>query len=175
MLGFNIKPYRHEESIALQAFRGEGFSCGQIDNGKIETNIPLSSKRGNILILQNRWEKTHRICCVWKQPAVHTPVYIHTYKYSIFALYTTLFTAFTSACSVTKLCLTLYDPINCNLPGSSVHGIFHTRILERVAISSRGSSWPRNQTHVFWISCIGRWILDHWATWEALYKHVSLL
>ena len=86
MLGFNIKPYRHEESIALQAFRGEGFSCGQIDNGKIETNIPLSSKRGNILILQNRWEKTHRICCVWKQPAVHTPVYIHTYKYSIFAL-----------------------------------------------------------------------------------------
>ena len=27
---------------------------------------------------------------------------------------------------------------------------------------SRGSSWPRNQTHVSWVSCIGRWILYHW-------------
>ena len=37
-------------------------------------------------------------------------------------------------------------------PGSSVHGIFQARLLERVAISfSRGSSWPRNRTH---ISCI---------------------
>ena len=34
-----------------------------------------------------------------------------------------------------------------SLPGSSVHGIFQARILERVAISSsRGSSWPRDQT-----------------------------
>ena len=38
-------------------------------------------------------------------------------------------------------CLTLYDPIDYSLPGSSVHGISHTRILEWVAISaSRGSS-----------------------------------
>ena len=46
-------------------------------------------------------------------------------------------------------------------PGSSVQGISQARI----AISySRGSSWPKDQTH---ISCIGRWILYHWATWEA--------
>ena len=32
--------------------------------------------------------------------------------------------------------------------------------------SSRGSSWPRDQTCV---SCIGRWILYHWDTWEALF------
>ena len=46
--------------------------------------------------------------------------------------------------------------------GSSIHGISQARILKWVAISfSRGSSWLRDQTHV---SCIGRWILYHWAT-----------
>ena len=46
--------------------------------------------------------------------------------------------------------------------GSSVHGASQARILEWVAISfSRGFSWPRDQTRV---SCIGRWILYHWAT-----------
>ena len=33
---------------------------------------------------------------------------------------------------------------------------------------SRGSSWSRDQTHVSCVSCIGRWILYHWATWENL-------
>ena len=38
-------------------------------------------------------------------------------------------------------CPTLCDPMNCSLPGSSVHGILEARILEWVAISiSRGSS-----------------------------------
>ena len=46
--------------------------------------------------------------------------------------------------SVTKSCLTLCDPMDCGLPGSSVHGISQTRILEWVATSfSRGSSNPR--------------------------------
>ena len=44
------------------------------------------------------------------------------------------------------------DPMDCNLPGSSVHGISQARILEWVAISfSRGSSQPRDRTRV---SCI---------------------
>ena len=37
-------------------------------------------------------------------------------------------------CSITQSFLTLCDPMDCDLPGSSVHGILHTRILERVAI-----------------------------------------
>ena len=58
----------------------------------------------------------------------------------------------------------LCDPVDCSLPGSSAHGISQARILERVAISfSRGSSQPKDRTC---ISCIGRWILYHWATWE---------
>ena len=36
-------------------------------------------------------------------------------------------------------CLTLCDPVDCSLPGSSLHGILQARILEWVAISfSRG-------------------------------------
>ena len=43
----------------------------------------------------------------------------------------------------------LCDPMNCSLPGSSVHGISQARILEWVTISfSRASSWPRNWTCV---------------------------
>ena len=38
---------------------------------------------------------------------------------------------------------TLCDSMDCSLPGSSIHGILQTRILEWVAMpSSRGSSWP---------------------------------
>ena len=49
-------------------------------------------------------------------------------------------------CSVDQLCLC--DPMDCSLPGSSVHGIFQARILERVAISSsRASSRPTSNQH----------------------------
>ena len=55
--------------------------------------------------------------------------------------------------------------MNCSLPGSSVHGVSQARIMEGVAISfSRGSSQPNDQTC---ISCIGRQVLYHPATWEA--------
>ena len=46
--------------------------------------------------------------------------------------------------SVTQSCPTLWDPMACSLPGSSIHGILQARILEWVATSFfRGSSWPR--------------------------------
>ena len=45
-----------------------------------------------------------------------------------------------------------FNPMDCSLPGSSVHGILQARILEWAAISfSMGSSRPRDQTC---ISCI---------------------
>ena len=50
---------------------------------------------------------------------------------------------------VAQSCLTLCDPMDCILPGSSVHGVLQARILEWVAISfSRGSFQPRDWTHV---------------------------
>ena len=36
---------------------------------------------------------------------------------------------------VTQSCLTLCDPVDCSLPGSSIHGIFQARSLEWTAIS----------------------------------------
>ena len=67
---------------------------------------------------------------------------------------------------VAQLYLTLCDPMDCSLPGSSVHGIFQARVLEWVAISfSRWSSQPRDQTRVSHIA--GR-RFTIWATREHL-------
>ena len=51
--------------------------------------------------------------------------------------------------NVTQLCLTLYDPLDYSLLGSSVHRILQTRILEWIAIPfSREFSQPRDRTQV---------------------------
>ena len=72
-------------------------------------------------------------------------------------------------CLVARWCLTLCDPMDWSLPGFFLHGISQARILEQVAISfSRGSSQPRDWTCISCISCIGRRILYHWVTGEAL-------
>ena len=80
---------------------------------------------------------------------------------------------FTCVCMYAQLYLPLCDPMDCNPPGSSVHGIFQAKILEWIAISYfRGSSQPTDQTHVSCISCTDRQILYHCATWEApIYIH----
>ena len=53
---------------------------------------------------------------------------------------------------VTQSCLTLCNPRDCSLLGSSVHGILQARTLEWIAIPfSRGSSRSKDQT---WIFCI---------------------
>ena len=82
-------------------------------------------------------------------------------------------------------CLVFCNPMDCSLPGFSVHGIFQARILEWVAISfSRRSSQPMIlQSRILewvaippsrgdlldpgiepmshYVSCIGRWVLYH--------------
>ena len=75
------------------------------------------------------------------------------------------------ACMLSHVCIQLFvtqwtaafqDPLSM--------GFLQARILESTA-HFRGSSWPRDQTRV---SCIGRWILYHLATWEA-YHFLKLL
>ena len=70
-----------------------------------------------------------------------------------------------------KCCLVMSNslrPLWTSPPGSSDHGIFQARILGWVTISfARGSSRPRDQTHISCDSCISRWFLYHWATSEA--------
>ena len=60
-----------------------------------------------------------------------------------------LLSLFESESEVAQSCPTLCNPMDCNLPSSSVHGIFQATILEWAAISfSTGSSQPRDQTQV---------------------------
>ena len=54
-----------------------------------------------------------------------------------------------SESEVAQSCLTLCDPMDCSLPGSSVHGIFQAVVLEWISIYfSRGSSRLRDPTRV---------------------------
>ena len=72
-----------------------------------------------------------------------------------------------SEIEVTQSCLTFWDPMDGNLPSSSVHRIFQARVVEWVAISfSRRSSWPRDRTQVSRL--VGR-CFTIWATREDLF------
>ena len=70
---------------------------------------------------------------------------------------------------VARSCLTLCDPMNCSLLGSTVHGVFQARVLEWIAISFSGvSSWPRDPTLGSCVSCIAGELSTCWATGEAI-------
>ena len=72
----------------------------------------------------------------------HTHTHTHTYVYTHISGKVKL--------KVTQSRLTLCNPMDCSLPGSSVHGIFQTRILEWVTVPfSRGSSQPRDWSQVY--------------------------
>ena len=67
---------------------------------------------------------------------------------------------------VAQSCLTVCDPMDCSLPGFSVHGIFQATVLEWGAISfSRGASWPSDLTQVSRVADRG---FTLWATRESL-------
>ena len=70
---------------------------------------------------------------------------------------------------VAHLCPTLCNPMDCSLPGSSVHGILQARILEWTAIPFyRGCSQPTDQIQVsriadgFFTISANREALEHW-------------
>ena len=71
-----------------------------------------------------------------------------------------------SACSDAKLCLTLGNPMDCSLTGSSVHGISQARILEWVAIFFSKEMFLTQGLNPGFLHC--RQILYHWTTYEAL-------
>ena len=90
------------------------------------------------------------------QGSVILPLYSHTHFYPtstpcsfpgnhllVLHFYNSHFKNVESESEVAQSYLTLCDPIDCSLPGSSVHGIFQARVQEWIAISfSRGSSNP---------------------------------
>ena len=76
---------------------------------------------------------------------------------------------------IIRLCLTLCDPVDYSLSGSSVLGIFQARISEWIALSScRGSSRPRDQTRVSCVSCTAEGLFTRWAIREARDSEMSV-
>ena len=61
------------------------------------------------------------------------------------------------------------NPIDCSLPGSSVHGIFQARILEQVAVPFfRGSPRPRYQTCISHVSALVGRFFTHCSTMHTM-------
>ena len=69
---------------------------------------------------------------------------------------------------LTQSFLNLWNPMDCRRPGSSVHEILQARIPEWVAISLfRGSSQPRDGTHISCNSCIAGGLFTTEPLWKA--------
>ena len=64
-----------------------------------------------------------------------------------------------SESEVARLCLTLRDPMDCSLPGSSVHGIFQARALEWVAIAFSAELTSLNNLNGL---SLQKWVLAVW-------------
>ena len=77
----------------------------------------------------HRWQPT-RLPCLWDSPGKNTGVGCHFLLQCM---------KVKSESEVAQSCPTLSDPMDCNLPGSSAHGIFQARVLELVAIAFSGN------------------------------------
>ena len=103
---------------------------------------------------------------VWKEPSVSN-LYSHPITFSLLLF---LFLKNTKW-SVSRLVVSVCDPVDFSPPSSSVHGILQAIILEWVAIPfSWGSSWLRDQ---IWVPYIAGRFFTIWATREAL-KYYSI-
>ena len=76
----------------------------------------------------HRWQPT-RLPCPWDSPGKNTGVGCHFLLQCM---------RVKSESEVAQSCPTLSDPMDCSLPGSSVHGIFQARVLEWGAIAFSG-------------------------------------
>ena len=95
-----------------------------------------------LLVETHWWTVAHGLCCphifhLWRLEGPGDPGKTVTKTKALSRVHAKLL----------QLCLTLCDPMDHSLPGSSVHWILQARILEWVAVpSSKGSSWRRDQT-----------------------------
>ena len=78
-----------------------------------------------------------RLPCPWDSPGKNTGVGCHF-----------LLQCMKVKSEVVQLCPTLSDPMDCSLPGSSVHGIFQARVLEWGAIAFSVSIMSSKSNHV---------------------------
>ena len=117
-------------------------------------NIKISTFKGNV----GEKKKQNSLYRLWN---FSLNLKLYEYKNLLFIIYGNA--SYTES-EVAQSCPTLCNPMDCSLPGSTIHGIFQARILEWVAISfSRRSSQPRDWTQVS--HTVGR-CFTVWATRE---------
>ena len=93
--------------------------------GKTLLLLLLSRSVMSDSVQPHRWQPT-RFCCPWDSPGKNTGVGCHFLLQCM---------KVKSEREVAQSCPTLSDPMDCNLPGCSVHGIFQARALEWDAIA----------------------------------------
>ena len=96
-----------------------------------------------------------RLPCPWDSPGKNTGVGCHFLLQCM---------KVKSEREVAQSCPTLRDPMDHSLPGSSVHGIFQTRVLEWGAIAFSIKSLPQFKI----LSCRKMW--KKWKQWQILFS-----
>ena len=86
----------------------------------------LLSRFSDVQLCAPHRQKPTRLPCPWDSPGKNTGVGCHFLLQCM---------KVKSESEVTQSCPTLRDPMDCSLPGSSAHGIFHARVLEWGAIA----------------------------------------
>ena len=99
-----------------------------------------------------------RLQCPWDSPGKNTGVGCHCLLQCM---------KVKSESEVAQLSPTLSDPMDCSLPGSSIHGIFQARVLEWVAIAFSGY-WVDINSNLYLNLYMSHWIVytKHWAAYE---------
>ena len=133
--------------------RSSGFSEGKCEAMVIGDEEDMETNQGQ--------EKNSSSFIEWRPPETTTGT--HAVDFSTCSFWGSKTKTAVCVCTLSCFsCFQLFDPVDCSLIGSCVHGILQARILEWVAMpSSRGSSRPKDQTQVSYISCIGRWAVYH--------------
>ena len=102
--------------------------------------------------------KKWQISVLTLYPATLFNSYISSNRYLVEKFGFSMYTVAYVHTQLLQLCLTLWNPVDCSLPGSCIYGILQARILEWAAIPfSSGPFWPRERTY---ISCIEGWLFS---------------
>ena len=101
-------------------------------------------------------------------------LFIDLETYQVFE-YSFVCTIMKSENEVAQSCLTLWDPMDCNLQGSSIHGIFQVRLLEWAAISFSNHKEHQLTKHNINADCCLYSVLTYWSAWVCKFHVISSL
>ena len=112
----------------------------------------LLSHFSRVLSVRPHRRQPTRLPCPWDSPGKNTGVGCHFLLQCM---------KVKSESEVAQLCPTLSDPMDCSLPGSSIHGIFQARVLEWGAIAFSGLYIYKETLKFSKILLSDIWVLSH--------------